>query len=395
LIRLGILLLVAGLACRARPGYFPPAAGSLAAAYPLIRADGEEGRVQEEDTAQWECELASAALCAGAEEDAFNALHAASRTMGTLESTSGEAARAILGQEATKVWRGDPYERCMNALYKGLLYWRRGDLGNASACFRRGLLADGYSEAGEFQRDFAVLAYLLGWVSYKRGRADQARFNFREALQFEPENPYFIAPEPEQFNVLAVVDIGRGPRKFATGPGGSEAYFEPLSHPEAAVEILVDGQSAGLSWRGVDLFYQAVTRGEMALDSIRKGKAILKTASGIAGVIALDQSSYHGSRDGAIVGASLLLFSLLVNAEADVRHWSLLPAEVQVLPLSLAPGSRVLEVRAVDADGKPLAGWSKTFRVEVPPGRDDLLYYFRTGNATVYGLTDPVSGTRR
>ena len=57
----------------------------------------------------------------------------------------------------------------MNALYKGVLYWRMGDLDNASACFKRGLLADGWSEAGEHQRDFEVLMFLLGWASALRG----------------------------------------------------------------------------------------------------------------------------------------------------------------------------------------------------------------------------------
>ena len=43
-----------------------------------------------------------------------------------------------------------------------------------SACFKAGLLADAYSEVGAHQVDFAALSFLLGWVSYERGRTAQA-----------------------------------------------------------------------------------------------------------------------------------------------------------------------------------------------------------------------------
>jgi len=197
-----VLLVVTAGACRSTPLYRAPVGNTAAATYDAIVADGD--RIAEEDEALWRCELAMAALRIGDEAAAFQALHGASRIMGTLESSRRENRRAILGQEATKVWKGDPHERCMGALYKGLLYWRRGDLGNASACFKSGLFADGHSAEGAHQTDFAALSYLLGWVSYLRGRDEQARFSFREAAQNAPDNPYFADPRPDEDNVLVV-----------------------------------------------------------------------------------------------------------------------------------------------------------------------------------------------
>ena len=351
---------------------------------------GREG-IAPEDEALYRCELASAAMAVGDEETAFRALDGASRIMGPLESTSAENARAIFGQESTKTWKGDPYERCMNALYKGLLYWRRGDLDNASACFKRGLLADGWSEAGEHQRDFEALAYLLGWVSALRGEPEQAAFSFREAAELRPGNPWLVEARPDRFNVLVVADIGRGPFKYADGADGSLVRFARPPSEERGIEILVDGVPMGRSEPATDLTYQAITRGKRVLDGIRAGKAVFKTGTAVAGIIVLDEGLRKNKGELVALGAGLLLLSVLTRAEADTRCWVQLPAEIHVLPLSIDPGRRRLTVRALAADGAPIPGWERDFEVEVPPS-PDTVYWFRTGlNRRIFGLTGPVA----
>lgn len=384
MIRAGALLLLAVAGCRSHAPYRTPS-GEPEAVYAALVEDGKRG-IPREDEALWRCETASAALLVGDEAAAFKALDGATRIMGTLESSTAEDARAILGAEATKTWKGDPHERCMSALYKGLLYWRRGDLGNASACFKSGLLADAYSAEGEHQQDFAVLSFLLGWVSHLRGRGEQARFSFAEAAANNPGNPYFADPRPGEHNVLVVADVGSGPRKYADGSGGSIARYEQPAHPDAAVEILVDGAFAGRSAMGTELYLQAVTRGKRVLDGIRQGKVIFKDAAFIAGVIVLDEAVEDDSWEMAAVGAGLLLLSALTNPRADTRHWTLLPAEVHVLPLRIEPGPHELRVQVLDRGGLPIAGWSRTFAVDVPAG-NGTLYYVRSVPADrIYGL---------
>jgi len=384
------LLLAAG--CRARGDFRPQEEpfwrGDAAAAYASLEAAGKAG-IPPENEALWRCQIGTVALCLGDEANAFRALHAASAVMGTLESTPAESARAILGAEATKTWKGDPHERCMNALYKGLLYWRRGDLDNAAACFRRGLLADGWSEAGDAQVDFAALQFLLAWVSDLRGDAEQARFSFEEAAQNAPDNPYAKDPRPGERNVLAVIDVGRGPVKVAEGAHGEIARYYAQEHSDFGVEILVDGISRGRSARATDLYTQAMTRGKRVLDGIRKGKAVFKEGATIAGAVVLSEGMRERKWEKAAMGAGLLLLAVLTRAEADTRHWSLLPAEVHVLPLAIPPGRREITVRALDRAGNPIPGWERTFVAEVP-ARRDTLYYFRTvGPATVHGLVGP------
>jgi len=354
----------------------------------------DEAHVAEEDRALWMCEVASAALWAGDDAGAFRALDDASRIMGTLESSAREDRRAILGQEATKTWKGDPYERCMAALYKGLLYWRAGDLDNASACFKAGLLADGWSADGEAQEDFAALSFLLGWVSALRGKEEQARFSFREAAEHCPQNPYLADPRPFEDNVLVVADIGRGPRKYAEGVGDNLVRFAPCPHPDRGLDVLVDGIPMGRSAPATDLFLQAITRGKKVIDGIRKGKAVFKGGTYVAGAIVLNEGLRRDKKNLVAIGAGLLVLSALTQAQADTRSWSSLPAAIHVLPLSIPPGPHRLEVRALDERGNPLPGWSRTFDVDVPD-RPGTLYWFKAGpGRTISGLAGPTEETR-
>ncbi|MGQ0613633.1 MAG: hypothetical protein ACT4PV_07855 [Planctomycetaceae bacterium] len=385
-----LLFLVAAGACRSRPPYRAPdepfLRGDAGGTLRLLQAEGAKG-IAPEDEALWRSEAGTAALCAGDEEAAFRALHAASAIMGTLESTSTENARAILGAEATKTWRGDPHERCMNALYKGILYWRRGDLDNAAACFKRGLLADGWSEAGEHQQDFAVLSFLLAWVCDRRGLAEQARFSFEEAARHQPKNRAFKNPRPRERNVLAVVEIGRGPTKVAEGLNGSVARFYAHDIEEGGMEFLLDGRLVGRTGPGTDLYIQAVTRGDRVLDGVRKGKAIFKEGAKVGGIVLANEGARRRDWKMAAAGVGAILLSALTNAEADTRHWVLLPGEVQAVPLSLPPGPHTLTARVLDRNGHAIPGWQRDFSVDVTDS-NDTLYYFRSGGRrSIHALT--------
>ncbi|MEM8883793.1 MAG: hypothetical protein AAGD14_06990 [Planctomycetota bacterium] len=386
---LAVLLLLA--ACRSGREYVAPRASTAELTYQAILADGSRG-VAEEDEALWACELGTAAMMVRREHEAWEAFHMASRTMGTLESTPSESRRAILGAESTKRWKGDPHERCMAAYYKGILYWRRGDLDNAAACFKSGLFADSYSEVGEHQVDFAALSFLLGWVSWIRGQDEQARFSFQEAAQHAPENLLFDDPAPRDHNVLAILEVGQGPRKVRRGAYGSMASYQDIPTSAAAVEIRVDGVSQGVSALATDLFHQATTRGKKTIDGIRKGKAVFKAASTTAGIVMINRGARDDNAGLVLAGAGALLAGALTNASADVRYWTLLPAEIQFLPLRLAPGMHEVDVIVLDQSHRPIPGWKKTFRCRVEERPGQLWWFRMQPGLRVYGLTDRPEG---
>jgi tetratricopeptide (TPR) repeat protein len=383
-----LFALVFAAGCRTTSEYTAPHASTPELTYQAIVADGQRG-VAKEDEALWACELGTAAMMVGREEEAWKAFHLASGTMGTLESSGTEARRAILGEEATKRWKGDPHERCMAAYYKGILYWRRGELDNAAACFKSGLLADSYSSVGEHQVDFAALSFLLGWVSWVRGSDEQARYSFREAAEHAPHNLLFDDPEPQDHNVLALLEIGQGPRKVRTGSYGSIARYEELPCVARAVEIRVDGVSQGVSAKATDIFEQAMTRGTKRIDGIRKGKAIFKVTATTTGIVLIDKGARENDSGLMIAGAGALLAGALTNPTADIRHWTLLPAEIHVLPLRMAPGVHEVEVLALDEEHRPIPGWSRTFQTTVGPRPGQLWWFRAQPGLTIHGLLGP------
>lgn len=378
-----VLFVVAG--CRGTREYIAPRASTAELTYQAIVADGPS--VADEDQALWACELGSAAMMVGREGEAWEAFHLASRTMGTLESSGREARRAILGEEATKRWKGDPHERCMAAYYKGLLYWRRGELDNASACFKSGLLADSYSEVGEHQVDFAALSFLLGWVSWVRGSDEQSRYSFEEAAKHAPQNLLFDDPAPSDHNILAVLEIGQGPRKVRTGSYGSMARYQETPCTASAVEIRVDGVSQGVSAEATSIFRQAMTRGKKKLDGIRKGKAVFKATATTTGIVLLNRGARKNDTGMMIAGAGALLVGALTNPSADVRYWTLLPSEIHFLPLRLAPGVHTVDVVALDESHRPIPGWRKSFQVNVERRPGQLWWFRAQPGLSVYGLT--------
>ena len=87
-----------------------------------------------------ECELLQ-----GNVDGAWRHFGEAARIMGNWQVSGSEEFAAVVGSEGSKTWRGDPYEKAMNAFYLGLCYLWRGEPDNARASFKKGILADGES----------------------------------------------------------------------------------------------------------------------------------------------------------------------------------------------------------------------------------------------------------
>ena len=119
----------------------------------------------------------------------------------------------------------------------------------------------------------------------------------------------------------------------------------------------MDGVSQGVSAPATDLHHQAMTRGKKVLDGIRKGKAVFKATSAATGMVLMNRGARENDTGLMIAGAGALLASALTNPTADVRYWTLLPAEIHFLPLRLAPGMHEVEVIALRRQPPPATGW--------------------------------------
>ncbi|MFO1054526.1 MAG: tetratricopeptide repeat protein [Planctomycetota bacterium] len=329
--------------------------------------------------------LAQAELLSGDHDAARRDFAEAGRIMGNWYTSGGETTAAIVGEEGSKTWKGDPHERAMNAFYLGVLYWWKGEPDNARAAFKAGILADAESDEGEAQVDFALLYWLAGRASLEmglRGDAEQFFEEARKAREFAVKNGARgassapILTDPSHGNLIVLAELGLGPRKVPSGEYEELAVIEPHPVTFDRAEVFVDGESQGHTTLLADLDYQARTRGGHEMAGIRKGKAVFKDVTGNLGALILLEGANdrgRGQRDKLIVGGALLLASLLTRPDADVRFWETLPQTVHALTADVAPGRH--EVRIVfSGPGRP-SGLEQTWQVDVQDHRDTVLLF--------------------
>lgn len=333
--------------------------------------------------------LAQIELLQGDLERARRHFFQAGQIMGNWSTSSSEVAGVILGAESSKTWKGDPYEKVMNAFYNGLLYWWIGEEDNARACFKKGILADAESEEGGEQTDCALLFWLAGRMSQEMGLEEEAQSFFeeaREARRFavahgaagRSTNP--VLEDPLAGNLVCLFGLGLGPRKVATGPRGAIAGIEPQPGGAESVKLELSGRYLGRASLLADVDYQASTRAGKAIEGIRKGKAVFKDVAEITGISMLHRALHHdGSArdDKLMIGAGLLVLSLLTRAEADTRHWATLPRTVHALLAEVPPGEHELQVSFSDSAGRRMPELDQTWVVDVPE-EGVAVYYFHS-----------------
>jgi hypothetical protein len=305
----------------------------------------------------------------------------AGQIMGSWATSGGEAAGAILGSESSKTWKGDPYEKSMNAFYVAWTFLQTGEPDNARAACKRGILADAEVADERYQADNALLFWMAGRMSRLMGAPDAEDY-FKEARQAhafavqhgargEPNVP--LLAEPSRGALVVLAECGMGPEKY--GDGGQEelARFRSRAHPAVRARVSLDGRPVGPTALLVDVDYQARTLGGTAMEGIRKGKAVFKSAATVAGIVLLDQAVRAGRRHReaaqtqAIVGGALLLAGLLTSTAADVRHWPTLPSSVQAIAIDASPGLHRLDVEFLDASGRSIPALRQVRDVVVPP----------------------------
>lgn len=203
-------------------------------------------------------------------------------------------------------------------------------------------------------------------------------------------------------NVLFVIELGCGPVKYPIGQYGQIAIF--TSKPFKANNIIIvtdkkDNFDEHNTMRYNDTFYQASTRGGRVMDGILKGKAEFKqTTAQIS--YALSQVSQQMSNQAnqlqqqaaicgtggaaaagaayaaigiAVISLAFAIGSAMANPAADVRHWSLLPAEVRVIPMKISLGSHHFQLQILDASKNLIPELSKEFDVNIQEGDNIII----------------------
>ncbi|MFC3071384.1 hypothetical protein [Phenylobacterium soli] len=336
-----------------------------------LPVEGERNRVLNE------MEIGARALWRSDYPKAKVALDDALARIGSVFADDPNAAKArkLWYDEGSKDFKGEPYERAMAFLYRGLLYLHDGDYENARAAFRQGQMQDAFAEEQQYRTDFALLVFLEAWASHLNHDEDLRDQALAILAKLRPDFPG-IAPKDD---TLVLVETGFAPRKL--GDGADHAYFvyrrgKNIAENQAEV---VRPSGAQRAYPMEDIFFQASTRGGRQIDRILQGKAQMKQNTGQVGSFIADGSvvvsNFTGANDavaiaGGVAGV-LLLVSSSAKPQADTRTWSSLPDTVHVL--TLATGGKPppqMSVRFLK-DGVPVAGEDQPIQCDTQ-GRSSL-----------------------
>ncbi len=333
------------------------------------------------DKLLWQYRLALAEMRRGQLDAAKPLLDDALLTLGGLHGKDAEArkSRRLFQQESQKTFIGEPYERAMAYFYRGILYWRDGEMDNARACFRSAEFEDSDAENGEYQCDYTLFDYLDGFATAKLGGDGADGFKRAEQSAKGAKPPAYDT----KVNTLVFLDFGPGPTKFGGGEYGEQLRFRVPNSPVKAVEVQLNSQIANIKWAD-DLGFQATTRGGRVMDYVLANKAVFKGTTDAVGDIALISGAILATGNDnktRNVGAGLMVAGLLgkiasaaTTPEADTRCWEALPQFLALGQFKLPPGEHTATVRFLNADGKAESKVTKQATFTVPASRDAVVY---------------------
>lgn len=319
----------------------------------------------------------TAALVGGDYRTAKESLLFAGQVMGSFPESSAGQIAAIIGSESNKMYLGDPYEVAMNALYLGLTFLRHGDTDNALAAFKQGIIADADSKTEEHQTDNLELHLLAAMLLFQQGNNDLARQYLALVKAIDPDHPFAHELYLRRSNTVVIVDVGEGPRKIGTGPYGHQVAFAVRPPRASKVSLQIGRRQVTDPALGVDIGYQAQTRGRRAMDTVLATKAATKHVSEQAALVLLQAGAVHRDKDLSGVGALLLFLSALIRPEADLRHWHLLPAQQRIWIGRVQGGRKTIRLDFADAGGQRLPAFQQIWH-HIPFAREPWnVYYFR------------------
>ena len=378
LIALVAMLVLSG--CASTPTHHDALTGDILVDGPRMISEGPP-----RDKVLWQYRTASAAMRRGQFDIAKPLLDDALLTLGGVygKDTEARKARGLFNKEARKTFIGEPYERSMAYFYRGVLYWRDGELDNARACFRSAEFEDSDAEKSEYKGDWVLPDYLDGLATTKLSGDGSDAFKRAKSVAKNINLPDYNP----QANVLFILEYGPGPEKYGGGQYDEQLRFRTRGSPVLSAQLKMDSINLQVAPCD-DLNFQATTRGGRVMDHVLANKAVFKGTTDTIGDAAIISGAIlaggrHGRRNSSAdeVGAGLMLAgvaSKLISAattpEADVRAWDNLPQFISFASLKISPGEHVVTVEFNDASGNANSKLTKTITVNVPADRDKVVF---------------------
>lgn len=288
------------------------------------------------------------------------------------DAGKGKGVASLASSEAIKIFKGEPFEKAMAAIYNGIMYFNRQDYDNARASFSKALLAMAQKKE-ESRQDFALGYFLLAKTFLKQGERDNAKITLEKASKIYPyEKTLFNLELLEQSNALFLLEFGPAPIKKPTGPGNSLIEWVRPSYVEKAAQVYLDAQYYLNSVEIVDLTKQAASKGSTGKDTIQAVKGTAREVSAITTAIAADAAS-RGNKTAGWVALGAGLFTLANRSDADTRQWQFLPDIIHAAMGRISPGLHRLRTKYLDRSNREIIGYEQEWEYNAD-GKSDRIF---------------------
>ncbi len=335
------------------------------------------------DRVLWKYRLAAAAMRQGKFDVAKQNLDDALLTLGGIygKDPNAKKARSYFEAEAKKTFIGEPYERAMAYVYRGILYWMDGEPDNARACFRSAEFEDSDVAQHEYAGDWVLPDYLDGLATAKLAGDGSDAFKRAQANAKGVKLP----PYAPRANALFFVEFGPGPTKHATGQYGQELRFNTAASPVASARLKIDSLQIPVAPTD-DVAFQATTRGGRVMDHVLGNKAVFKSATDTAGTVAMlgglttavashDRTTQEVGLGIALAGLASKIISAATVPAADTRTWDNLPRYLSFVSMPLSVGQHVATIQFLNSAGQVQANLTKTVTINITTtDRDQVVF---------------------
>lgn len=281
--------------------------------------------------------------------------------------------RFFLGDQAVRVWKGEPFEQAAAFAAVATVDGVNGDWGNmrASALGATFQLRELAEVEGTAENEVEFIA-----SDFEPGHALAALGERRLGLRAEMEESLraLVAISPGlgglaarirtgSDNAAFIIDYGLGPEKVAAGEDGSVAAFEPRTPSDSAgVVVSVNGRTGGAFPVLTDYNRLASDLKWTSLEEQRRAKSAIGTGLVYGGIGVAALSDDSGAQLAGL-GAALAGLALKATSRADTRQCvgvpqrtylalATLPQGVSLVSIGIEgrPGARV-ELPAIEIDG--------------------------------------------
>ncbi len=274
---------------------------------------------------------------------------------------------SVVLNEDLKTWKGEPFEQAMAFHYVSVHHAQRGQWDNARAAadnalfhlrdfgerrdgrprsnedlVKEALRDDQYLDHGyvAVETDFALGHLMHGIASSQIDRDREAQDHFNRAValngRLRPLVDRFAAGD---YNLVLVVDFGRGPRKIGTGPDNAIATFATCTtSDDRPLRVSIGGREAFESHAAVcDLNALARDHRWNSLEDLRLAKSHIGTGLMLAGAFMTAHGGDHDDRDVQFAGLGMMVAGALAKAgaHADTRYCEVMPQRTYVVPLKM------------------------------------------------------------